>query len=165
MAADDRLGAVAGDRMGEVTVDDASLFLARFDNGALGTFEATRFALGRKNYNRFEINGAKGSLAFNMERPNELEVYTEDTRDGTFGFRTVSVTTGADPYSGHYWPAGHNTGYEHTFINLIADALTAIGKGENPSPSFHDGYVNTVVLDAVERSAASRKWEAVTFDA
>ena len=151
--------------MGEVTVPDAAMFLARFDNGALGTFEATRFALGRKNCNRFEINGAKGSLGFNLERPNELEVYTEDTGHGTFGFRTVSVTTGADPYSGHYWPPGHNTGYEHTFVNLIADALGAIGRGENPSPSFRDGYACNVVLDAVERAAHSKTWETASVEA
>lgn len=161
-ATDDRLGGTASKTMGDVTVDDASLFLARFDNGAVGSFEATRFALGRKNYNRFEINGSKGSLVFNMERPNELEIYTEDTRAGTYGFRTVSVTTGADPYSGHFWPAAHNIGYEHTFINLIYDAFTAVAKGENPSPSFYDGYVNNVVLDTVEKAASSKKWESVS---
>jgi predicted dehydrogenase len=160
-ATDDRLGGTASDKMGDVTVDDASLFLARFDNGAVGSFEATRFALGRKNYNRFEINGSKGSLAFNMERPNELEIYTEDTHDGTYGFRTVSVTTGADPYSGHYWPAAHNTGYEHTFINLLADAFGAIAKGENPSPDFRDGYLNNVILDTMEQAAQSKKWETI----
>ncbi len=161
-ATDDRLGGTAGTEMGDVTVDDASLFLARFDNGAVGTFEATRFALGRKNYNRFEINGSKGSVVFNMERPNELEVYTEDTHKGTYGFRTVSVTTGNDPYSGHYWPAAHNTGYEHTFINLLADAFAAIAKGESPSPGFRDGYINNVVLDTVAKASESKKWEPVT---
>lgn len=158
---DDRLGGVASDTMGEVDVDDVSMCLARFEGGAVGTFEATRFALGRKNHNRFEINGSKGSLVFNMERPNELEIYTEDTRSGTHGFRTVTVTQGADPYSGHYWPAAHNIGYEHTFINLLYEALTAIGKGENPSPNFQDGYINNVILDTIERSAHSKKWETV----
>lgn len=160
-ATDDRMGGVASDTMGDVTVDDASLALARFANGAVGTFEATRFALGRKNHNCIEINGSKGSVVFNMERPNELEIYTEDTQDGTFGFRTVSVTSGQDPYSGHYWPTAHNTGYEHTFINLLHDALAAIGRGENPTPNFHDGYVNNVVLDTIERSAQSKHWETV----
>ncbi|MGO8670230.1 MAG: Gfo/Idh/MocA family protein [Capsulimonadaceae bacterium] len=152
----------APERLGPVTVDDAALALARFDNGAVGTFEASRFALGRKNYNRFEINGSLGSIAFNLERPNELEVYTEDTPPGTHGFRTVSVTAGQDPYSGHYWPAAHNLGYEHSFINLLADALRAIGQGENPSPNFHDGYRSNLVLDAIERSSASRRWEPVS---
>lgn len=160
-ATDDRMGGTASDIMGEVTVDDASVCLARFENGAIGTFEATRFALGRKNYNHFEINGSKGSVVFNMERMNELQIYTEDTRTGTFGLRTVSVTGGQDPYSGHYWPTAHNIGYEHTFINLLFDAFTAIGKGENPSPDFYDGYVNNVILDTIEKSANSKKWETV----
>ncbi len=161
LSSDDRMGGVGSDTLGEVTVDDASIALARFASGAVGTFEATRYALGRKNHNRIEINGSLGSLVFNMERPNELELYTEDTRAGTHGFRTVSVTSGQDPYSGHYWPTAHNTGYEHTFINLLHDALAAIGRGENPVPSFHDGYVNNVILDTIERSAQSRCWESV----
>ncbi len=160
-ATDDRMGGVASGVMGEVTVDDASLSLARFKNGALGTFEATRFALGRKNHNRFEINGSLGSLVFNAERPNELEIYTEDTQSGTHGFRTVSVTGGQDHYTGHYWPTAHNIGYEHTFTNLLYDAFSAIGKGENPSPSFRDGYLNNVLLDTIAKSAASKKWEQV----
>ena len=160
-ASDDRMGGVASDVMGEVTVDDASLTLARFENGALGTFEATRFALGRKNYNRFEINGSKGSIVFNAERPNELEIYTEDTHAGTHGFRTVSVTGGQDRYTDHYWPTAHNIGYEHTFINLLYDAFTAIGKNENPSPDFNDGYLNNVLLDTIAKSAETKKWEAV----
>jgi predicted dehydrogenase len=160
-ATDDRMGGVASDVMGEVTVDDASLALARFENGALGTFEATRFALGRKNHNRFEINGSKGSIVFNAERPNELEIYTEDTHSGTHGFRTVSVTGGQDHYTSHYWPTAHNIGYEHTFTNLLYDAFTAISKGENPSPNFRDGYLNNVLLDTISKSAISKKWETV----
>jgi len=147
--------------MGTVDVDDASLALARFENGALGTFEATRFALGRKNHNRFEINGSRGSLVFNAERPNELEIYTEDTHAGTHGFRTVTVTAGQDRYTGHYWPAAHNIGYEHTFINLLFDAFTAIGAGKNPTPGFRDGYLNNVLLDTIALSAETKKWEPV----
>ena len=159
---DDRMGGVASDVRGEVTVDDASLSLARFENGALGTFEATRFALGRKNHNRFEINGSKGSLVFNAERPNELEVYTEDTHAGTHGFRTVSVTGGQDRYTGHYWPTAHNIGYEHTFTNLLYDAFAALGSGENISPNFRDGYLNNVLLDTIAKSAETKRWESVT---
>lgn len=162
-ATDDRMGGTASDTMGEVTVDDATLMLARFDNGAVGTFESTRFAMGRKNHNRFEINGSKGSVVFNMERPNELEIYTEDTREGTYGFRTVSVTSGQDPYSGHYWPTAHNTGYEHTFINLLFDGLTAIANDEMPSPNFHDGYINNVVLETIEKAAETKKWETISY--
>ncbi len=163
-AADSRLGGTADkSRLGDVTVDDASIFLARFENGAVGTFEATRFALGRKNFNTFEINGSKGSVAFNQERMNELEVYTEDTAAGTYGFRNVNVTSGADPYTGHFWPTAHIIGYEHTFINFIYDAFTAFGKGECPSPNFEDGYKNNVILDQVTKSAESRQWEHVVF--
>jgi predicted dehydrogenase len=163
-AADARLGGAADlSRMGDVTVDDACLFLARFANGAVGTFEATRFALGRKNYNSFELNGSKGSLAFNLERLDELEVYTEDTHAGTFGFRTVNVTTGDDPYTANYWPAGHIIGFGETFINLIHDAFQAIATGGNVTPSFEDGYKNNVILDTVARSAESGKWEKVSF--
>ena len=158
---DDRLGGKASNVMGTVDVDDASLALARFANGALGTFEATRFALGRKNHNRFEINGSNGSLVFNAERPNELEIYTEDTHAGTNGFRTVTVTAGQDCYTGHYWPAAHNIGYEHTFTNLLFDAFTAIGSGENPTPNFRDGYLNNVLLDTIAKSAEAKKWEPV----
>lgn len=160
-ATDDRMGGTASDVMGEVTVDDAALFLARFANGAIGSFEATRFAPGRKNHNRFEVNGSKGSVVFNMERPNELEIYTEDTRDGTHGFRTVSVTSGQDPYSGHYWPTAHNIGYEHSFVNLLFDAFQSIAKGENPSPNFEDGYINNVILDTVEKASETRRWESI----
>lgn len=148
-------------RKGPVTVDDASLFLARFESGALGSFEATRLAPGRKNYNRFEINGSKGSLVFNMERMNELEVYTEDNAAGTYGFRTVQTTDAAHPYASHYWPTAHIIGYEHTFINFIFDALHAIASGEQPTPNFVDGYKNNVILDAVEQSARSKNWVRV----
>jgi predicted dehydrogenase len=160
-ATDDRMGGTASKVMGKVTVDDASLALARFENGALGTFEATRFAKGRKNHNRFEINGSKGSLIFDAERPNELAIYTEDTHAGTHGFRTVSITGGQDRYTGHYWPTAHNIGYEHTFTNLLFDAFTAISQGKNPSPSFRDGYLNNVLLDTIAKSAETKKWESV----
>lgn len=164
-ASDARLGGQADlNRMGDVTVDDSSLFLARFDNGAIGSFEATRFALGRKNYNRFEVNGSKGSLVFNMERMNELEVYTEDTAKGTFGFRTINVTEGNDPYSGVYWPAGHIIGYEHTFIDLVYSWFKALGDGRRDlSPNFEDGYRDNVVLDIVAKSAETKKWEEVRY--
>ncbi|MDR3708104.1 MAG: Gfo/Idh/MocA family oxidoreductase [Capsulimonadaceae bacterium] len=148
-------------RRGKVTVDDQSLFLARFESGATGSFEATRLAPGRKNYNRFEINGSKGSLVFNMERMNELEVYTEDNAAGAYGFRTIQATAGNHPYAGHYWPVAHIIGYEHTFINFVYDALHAIANDQQPSPNFLDGYINNLVLDAVERSSRSGNWEKV----
>jgi predicted dehydrogenase len=147
--------------MGKVTVDDAAMFLARFQNGALGTFEASRFAVGRKNYNRFEINAEKGSLVFNLERMNELEYYDNAEGAETHGFRLIQATEGVHPYAGHYWPPGHIIGYEHTFVNLVADAVTAISEGKMPTPNFFDGYENQRVLDAVERSSSSRSWVAL----
>ncbi|MCH7945642.1 MAG: gfo/Idh/MocA family oxidoreductase, partial [Armatimonadetes bacterium] len=154
----DGLGASAGAETGEVTVDDATMFLAKFKSGALGTFEATRFAVGRKNYNRFEINGSKGSVVFNLERMNELEYYEEGGPADTRGFRLIQATDAEHPYAGRYWPVGHIIGYEHTFVNLVADALQAIHDGTPISPDMEDGYQNQGVLDAVERSHASRSW-------
>lgn len=158
---DDRLGGQASSQMGEVTVDDAAMFLARFANGAIGTFEATRFALGRKNYNRFEINGSKGSLVFNLERMNELELYLENDPAGMKGFRTIQVTEGAHPYVGAWWPAGHIIGYEHTFTHLVRDVMEAVSSGQQPSPNFYDGLKCQAVLEAVELSANERQWKQV----
>jgi predicted dehydrogenase len=146
-------------KKGRVTVDDASASVVRFANGALGTIEASRFATGRKNYNRFEINGSKGSVAFNLERMNELEVYlTEDDRR-VQGFHTVMVTDGAvHPYFSHWWPDGHIIGYEHTFIHTVYDLLEAIATDTVPTPNFDDGVRNQQVLDAMEKAAATRRW-------
>jgi predicted dehydrogenase len=160
-AVDDRLGATASGETGAVTVDDAAVWLARFENGALGTFEATRFAVGRKNHNRFEVNGEHGSIAFNLERMNELEYFDAREESGGQGFRLVQATEAHHPYAGNYWPVGHIIGYEHTFVNWVADAVTAVHEGRPICPSIEDGYRNQRVLDAVERSAASRSWAAV----
>ncbi len=155
---DDKLGAKASEQMGEVTVDDAAMFLAKFKNGALGTFEASRFAVGRKNYNRFEINGSKGSLAFNLERMNELEFYDNSVPAETHGFTLIQATDSSHPYAGHYWPVAHILGYEHTFINLLADAFTNMANGHRIEPDFVDGFENQKVLDAVERSSETKSW-------
>jgi len=155
------LAAQASDEMGEVTVDDAALFLGRFDNGALGSFEVTRFALGRKNFNTFEINGSKGSVAFNFERMNELEYYNHEDADDRRGFRTILATEASQPFAGAYWPPGHIIGYEHTFINTVYDLLNGHARGESPQPDFRTGAQCNAVLDAVANSAESRKWEDV----
>jgi predicted dehydrogenase len=152
--------AVGGTQMGEVTVDDAAAYLARFENGAMGTFEATRFAAGRRNHNSFEINGSQGSVVFDLERMNELEVYFVDDPADVQGFRTVTVTEPDHPYIEAWWPPGHTIGYEHTFIHTIKDLLDGIAAGESPAPSFEDGYRVQAVLDAVERSTESREWTA-----
>ncbi|MHB8637280.1 MAG: Gfo/Idh/MocA family protein [Fimbriimonadaceae bacterium] len=155
---DANLGAKASTEMGDVTVDDAAMFLAKFKNGALGTFEASRFAIGRKNYNRFEINGSKGSLVFNLERMNELEFFDNTVPEQTHGFTLIQATEASHPYAGHYWPVAHIVGYEHTFINLVADAVTNMAQGKRIEPDFVDGFENQRVLDAVERSNAQRSW-------
>jgi predicted dehydrogenase len=157
-AINDSLGAEATSEMGEVTVDDAAMFLARFKNGALGTFEASRFAVGRKNKNSFEINGSKGSVVFNLEKMNELEYYDAEDPEGYQGFRLIQATESVHPYAGQYWPVGHIIGYEHTFVNLVADAVTAMCEGRAISPDFVDGYENQRVLDAVEVSSEKRGW-------
>ncbi len=155
---DANLGAKASTEMGDVTVDDAAMFLAKFKNGALGTFEASRFAVGRKNHHRWEINGSKGSVVWDLEKMNELQYYSELDEEGTKGFRTIQATEGSHPYAGHYWPVGHIIGYEHTFINLLADAFTNLAEGKPISPDMNDGLENQRVLDAVERSSETKSW-------
>ncbi len=142
-----------------VDVDDASLNLVRFATGAVGTIEATRFATGRKNYLRFEINGSLGSLVFNLERMNELELYIEEGPNS--GFRTVLATDAAHPYIAAWWPPGHIIGYEHTFTHTVLDLLKGIAADEVPTPNFEDGVRNQRALDAMERAAGSGKWESV----
>jgi predicted dehydrogenase len=154
------LTAAAGREMGEVTVDDAATFLAHFESGATGTFEATRLAPGRRNYNSFEINGSKGSVSFNLERMNELQVFFVDDPAGLQGFRTINVTEGVHPYTANWWPAGHIIGYEHTFTHAVKDLLEGIRTGGNAGPTFEEGFAVQAVLDAVERSVASRGWVA-----
>jgi predicted dehydrogenase len=145
-------------KSGRVTVDDASAALVRFANGAMGTVEATRLAPGRKNYNRFEINGSRGSVAFDLERMNELELYLESDRKGTRGFRTILVTESDHPYVKAWWPPGHIIGYEHTFTHTVFDLLEAIAGGKVPAPNFVDGVRNQRVLEAIERSSKTRRW-------
>jgi predicted dehydrogenase len=148
-------------KKGRVTVDDASASIVRFENGALGTIEASRFATGRKNYNRFEINGSKGSIAFNLERMNELEVYLTEDDKSVQGFHTVLVTEPEHPYFKAWWPAGHIIGYEHTFIHTVYDLLQAIAANRMPTPNFEDGVKNQKVLAAMEKSAGTGRWVKV----
>ncbi|MEU4577095.1 Gfo/Idh/MocA family protein [Nonomuraea sp. ATR24] len=143
------LSAGGGSGRGTVTVDDAALFTARLSGGAVGSYEATRFATGRKNALRIEINGSLGSLAFDFESMNELWF-----SEGGRGFERILVTEPDHPYVGAWWPPGHGLGYEHTFTHEIKDFLEAIAEGRDPSPSFADGLRVQRVLAAVERSAA-----------
>lgn len=144
--------------MGEVTVDDATLFLARFTNGALGSFEVTRFANGRRNGLRLEINGSKGSLMFEQENMNELWLYSCADPKGMQGFRRIQVNEAEHPYINAWWPPGHIIGYEHTFVHVVYDFLKAIDENKIPSPNFRDGVECQKVLEAVEKSAKEERW-------
>jgi predicted dehydrogenase len=143
---------------GKVTVDDATLFLARFENGAMGSFEATRFAAGHRSTNSFEINGSLGSVKFDFERMNELEVYLTSDAEDVQGFRRVLATDPAHEYAEAWWPPGHTIGFEHTFIHEMLELSNAIEEGRQPVPNFHDGVKCQAVLEAVERSIDERRW-------
>ncbi|WHY74967.1 Gfo/Idh/MocA family protein [Fictibacillus enclensis] len=151
-------GKGSSEQKGPVEVDDASVFLARFENGAIGTFEATRFAGGNRNGNRFEINGEKGSIRWDMENMNNLDVYFHEDEDGLQGFRTINCTEEVHPYAGAYWPAAHIIGYEHTFTNLMVELMNGIDQGYSPLPNFVDGVRNQAILEAVQESARTKQW-------
>ena len=124
---------------GEVTVDDTATFLARFAGGAVGVFEATRFATGRKNAIRLEVNGSRGSLAFDFEDMNVLQFFDGDDPDRTAGFRRILVTEPTHPWVAGWWPPGHGLGYEHGFTHQVVDLVRDIADGRQPHPSFEDG--------------------------
>lgn len=145
----------------QVTVDDATLFLARFKEGALASFEATRFAAGHRCTNAFEINGSKGSVRFDFERMNELEVYFNDDAADVQGFRRVLATDPAHAYMDAWWPPGHTIGYEHTFIHEVYELMEALKQDRQPVPNFEDGVKCQQVLEAVELSIAERRWVKV----
>ncbi|MFF7472994.1 Gfo/Idh/MocA family oxidoreductase [Streptomyces sp. NPDC008092] len=152
----------AGGR-GPVTVDDAAAFTARFGGGALGVFEATRFATGRKNALRIEVDGELGALVFDLESLNELGFYDRAESSRTAGFRRVLATEPEHPYAAAWWPAGHVLGYEHTFTHQVKDLVEAIAAGADPTPSFTEGLRVQRVLDAVAASARTASvWTAVT---
>ncbi|MDQ0229236.1 Gfo/Idh/MocA family protein [Metabacillus malikii] len=150
------------DEKGEVTVDDATLFLARFENGALGSFEATRYAAGHRCTNSFEINGSKGSVIFDFERMNELQVYFTDDRDDVQGFRRVLATDPAHAFADNWWPPGHTIGYEHTFIHEVVELMNAFKEDRQPVPNFHDGVKCQQVLEAVDQSIEKRQWITIS---
>jgi predicted dehydrogenase len=141
--------------VGQVTVDDAAVFVARLASGALATFEATRFATGRKNGLRVEVNGSAGAIAFDLERLNELSFYDNTRPAAERGFTQILVTEAEHPYIAAWWPPGHLIGYEHAFTHQARDFLEAIATGSDPTPSFADALGVQLVLDAVVRSAAS----------
>ncbi len=149
---------------GEATVDveDAVEAVVEFANGAVGTLEASTFCPGRKNFFTFEISGAAGSLALNMERLNELDLYLRD--DGANGFRTVLATEPTHPYGGTWWPPGHILGWEHAFVHQLHRFLTAVagqGSVEPDGATFEDGHRCAVVCDLLEQSAQTGRRLAV----
>ena len=133
---------------GKVTVEDAISMIVEFENGALGSFEATSFATGRKNYNYFEIYGDKGSLIFDLERMNELEFFSADDPEHAQGFRTILATEPCHKYMSNWWPPGHSIGFEHEFHHGVVDFLDAIDKGTSVTPNFHDGLKGMEILEA-----------------
>ena len=147
-----------GSGMGKVTADDALYSLARFSDGALGSFMATRFASGRKNFLRFELFGSEGSLLFNLERLNEIQYYSRNEPGREQGFRTILATESDHPYINKWWPPGHIIGWEHTFIHEVGDLVTAIGTNKSITPDFYDGLRNQQVLDAMQAAAAKKTW-------
>jgi predicted dehydrogenase len=149
-------------------VDDAVESTVRFESGAVGTIEASRFATGRKNSFRWEINGSKGSIAFDMERLNELQVHHAGSQPGarTQGFRTVLVSEADHPFWEHWWPHGHIIGWEHSFVHELHHLLTAIRDGSDVAPhgaTLEDGYRAAEVCDAMVRSSESGSRQAVTY--
>ncbi|MGW3243839.1 Gfo/Idh/MocA family protein [Streptomyces sp. NPDC001070] len=147
------LSGSGGAERGPVTVDDAALFTGRLASGALASFEATRMASGRKNALRLEINGERGSLAFDLERLNELAFHDHTEPASSAGFRRILVTEPGHPYLEAWWPPGHALGYEHTFTHQARDLVLGIAAGTTPAPSFADGLQVQRVLAAVEESA------------
>jgi predicted dehydrogenase len=150
-----------GSGMGKVDVDDAFAAVVEFENGALGTLESTRFAAGRKNGQNLEINGEKGSIRFNLERMNELEVFwIDDEPKETRGFHNVLVSEPYHPWWENWWPQGHMIGWEHTFVHEVTHLLDCIVNGKAVSPigaDFEDGYRAAVVCDAIGDSATSKR--------
>ena len=145
----------------KVDVDDAFCFLAKFKNGAIGTYEATRTAPGRKNYNCVEVSGSKGSLRWNLERLNELEFFSFDDGRDAQGFRTILCMDPVHPFAANWWPDGHMLGYEHTFVNHLADFVRALAGGKPFRPDFADGVAAQAVLETALRSAQKNGWIAV----
>lgn len=161
------LAAPTARSMDKVTVDDASVFMAKFASaknvaaGAYATIEATRMAPGRKNYNRWEINGSEGSLAFNLERLNELEYFDRRDPADKPGFKTILCTHATHPYMSAWWKPGHIIGYEHTFIHAVSDFVNAIAGNGEMYPDFLDGARCAAVVEATAASAKTGRWTKV----
>lgn len=149
-------------KMGTVDVDDAAVFVARIKGAnTLASFEATRFAPGRRNYNSFEIYGSEGSVLWNVEDMNYFEYFNRNDPPNLQGFRRVHATDPVHPYARNWWPSGHTIGYEHLFVHEIYEFLKNLNSKKEPYSTFRDAVKCQKVLDAVETSSASKKWETV----
>jgi len=149
------------EKKGKVDVDDVFIAMARFKNGAIGSFEASRFCAGRKNYQRVEIHGTEGSIVFNLERLNELEVYSKKDPEDRMGFRDILVTESVHPFMEHWWPHGHIIGWEHTFVHEIHHFIDCIVNDKPVAPmaaTFYDGLKCQEILNAIEESARKGRW-------
>jgi len=142
-----------------VHIDDASLFLARFENGSLATFEATRYARGHKALYTFEINGEKASIKWDLHDLHRLEYFDHRDEGRLRGWKSIHITDSDHPYMSHWWVPGLQIGYEHTFVHQAADFVTALGAGKSASPTFREALGTDYVVDAVLSSAKSRQWE------
>ena len=159
------LSGTAAEGYGEVTVDDVAIFTGRFEGGVLGSFEATRFATGRKNALSIEVSGDKGALAFDLEDLNSLWFYDRTAPNQLQGFTKILVTESEHPYVAAWWPAGHMLGYEHGFSHQVKDLVEAIDAGTDPHPTFAEGLQVQRVLAAVEQSSADDSaWVRVASD-
>jgi predicted dehydrogenase len=143
-----------------VGIDDASLFLARFDNGSLANFEATRYARGHKALYTLEINGEKASISWDLHDLHRLQYFDHRDEGRTRGWRSVHITDGDHPYMSKWWVPGLQIGYEHSFIHQVADFIEGVEKGKAAAPTFRDAMATDLVTDAVLKSAASGKWES-----
>ena len=152
---------MSGEGKGKVSTDDATSFLATFENGALGSFQATRLAPGRKNFLRLEIFGSEGSLGFNLERLNELEYFDAGDAKATQGYTNILVTDPVHPYLEAWWPPGHIIGWEHTFIHQVKALMEGIGNEKPVTPDFYDGVRCQQVLDAVVASTLGKTWTKI----
>lgn len=147
-----------------VGIDDACAFLVRFANGSMGTFESTRYARGRKNFNTFEMNGAQGSISFSIEDAHRLKYFDHGDDDHVHGWRDVLVTDSEHPYMSHWWVPGCAIGYEHTFTHAVADFLAGLQTGTGTQPDFRCALQTQFVCDAVLESAKSGQWVTVATE-
>jgi len=152
------------DKKGKVDVDDVFISLAKFKNGAIGSLECSRFCAGRKNYQRVEVHGSEGSICFNLERLNELDVYSKKDQEDRMGFRNVMVTESVHPFIERWWPQGHIIGWEHTFAHEIHHFVDCIVNDKPVAPlaaTFRDGLKCQEIMSAIEESSQKGKWVTV----